>query len=520
MDAIIIIFALVAGLIFRRFNYPPLLGYLLAGFAAHELGVGNIDVITPLADIGVLLLLFTIGLKLNLKDLAAPHVWGTAIIHMLIAVVLTVPVIMAAGYWMPALEFTDSVAAWTLAFALSFSSTVFAVKIFDERGESAAFHASIAIGILIIQDLLAVGYLVFTAEKAIGPSALILLLLPFIRPLLLYLQNLSGHGELLVLFGVVCALGGAELFEAVNLKGGLGALLFGLLLGNNERSNELYKNLLNLKDLFLIGFFLQIGYYGLPSIEMLFVAFTLALLIFMRPIIYYFLLVFFKVRARTAFLSGIALFNYSEFGLIVAAIAVTSGVLSPEWLTTLALAMSISFFIATPFNTRVHDLFTKNYEFLDKFERKARLSQEVIPSIGNPKVAILGMGRVGLGAYESLQNKYKGEVVGIEENQARVNKYKEKGINCIHGDANDYEFWKQTTLLECEKIFVCLSNHRENMYIVELAREMGYKNIMAVVSHFADEQKELEENGCIAFNLFAEAGHGFAEHVLTELKAK
>ncbi len=520
MDAVIILLALGAGLIFRRLNYPPLLGYLLAGFLAHELGVGNIDVITPLADLGILLLLFTIGLKLNLKELAAPHVWGTALIHMVIAVLLTVPVIMAAGYWLPALKFTDSVSAWTLAFALSFSSTVFAVKIFDERGESAAFHASIAIGILIIQDIFAVCYLVFTSDKPIEPTALLLLALPLVRPLLLYLQKLSGHGELLVLFGVVCAIGGAELFELVNLKGGLGALLFGVMLGNNERANELYKNLLNLKDLFLIGFFLQIGYYGLPSMEMLFVAVSLALLIFLRPLIYYFLLVMFKVRARTAFLSGVALFNYSEFGLIVATIAVTSGILSHEWLTTLALAMSISFFFATPFNTRVHDLFNKNYEFLDKFERDERLPQEIIPNIGDVKVAILGMGRVGQGAYEALQEKYPGMVAGIEENQARVDRLVKKGINCIHGDANDYEFWSQSTLLECEKIFVCLSNHRENMYIVELARETGYENTLAVVSHFDDQQRELEENGCVAFNLFAEAGHGFAKHVFSELSNK
>ena len=58
------------------------------------------------------------------------------------------------------------------------------------------------------------------------------------------------------------------------------------------------------------------------------------------------------------------------------------------------------------------------------------------------------------------------------------------------------------------------------MYIVNLAREMGYKNVLAVVSHFTDEQKELEEHGCISFNLFAEAGHGFADHVLTELQSK
>ncbi|MDW3094448.1 MAG: cation:proton antiporter [Gammaproteobacteria bacterium] len=517
MDAVVILVALIAGLIFRRFNYPPLLGYLLSGFVAHELGIGSVENIAPFADIGILLLLFTIGLKLNLKSLAAPHVWGTASLHMVIAVVLTVPVIMAAGLWMPALAINDSIAIWTLAFALSFSSTVFAVKIFDERGESTSLHASIAIGILIIQDLFAVCYLVFTADKAIEPSAIILLALPLIRPALLYLMRLTGHGELLVLFGVVAAVGAAELFELFNLKGGLGALLFGVLLGNTEKSNELYKNLLNLKDLFLIGFFLQIGYYGLPSIEMLFVALTLALLIFLRPIIYYFVLVAFRLRSRTSFLTGIALFNYSEFGLIVGAIAVGNGLLSAEWLTTIALAMSISFFISTPFNTRVHDLFSKYSDGLHRYERKQRLEQEALPCLADSKTVILGGGRVGLGTYEMLSSKLDGKIVCVDEKQKRVDELNQLGVNCIRGDASDYEFWRATDLVSSDKIFVCLSNHHENLHIVNMAKQLGYNNVLAVVSRFPDEQLELQELGCIAFNLYAEAGHGFAEHVLTEL---
>lgn len=125
-----------------------------------------------------------------------------------------------------------------------------------------------------------------------------------------------------------------------------------------------------------------------------------------------------------------------------------------------------------------------------------------------------------MGAYITLEKKYNGQVVGIDEKNYRVKQHIQNGINCICGDANDYEFWNQSNLIECDKIFVCLSNHKENMYIVKLAQEMGYNNVLAVVSQFADEQKELEDNGCITFNLFAEAGSGFAEHVLTELEIK
>ena len=113
-----------------------MIGFLLAGFAAHEAGVGDITTIRNLADLGITLLLFTIGLKLNLKELAEIQVWGTATVHMFVAVILTVPVILLAGYFFPVLALENPVAAWALAFALSFSSTVFAVKIFEERGKT------------------------------------------------------------------------------------------------------------------------------------------------------------------------------------------------------------------------------------------------------------------------------------------------------------------------------------------------------------------------------------------------
>ena len=471
MDPLIIIIAFLAGLIFRRINYPPLLGYLLAGFVAHELGYGDVENIKPIADIGILLLLFTIGLKLNLRELAAPQVWAVASLHMLIAVALTVPVILFAGFILPILVLENSSSAWALAFALSFSSTVFAVKIFDERGENASLHAKISIGILIIQDIFAVAYLVLSTDKSVDISALALFALPLLRPVFLYVLRITGHGELLVLLGVTVALGGAELFELVNLKGGLGALIFGILLGGTNKSNELYKNLINLKDLFLIGFFLQIGYYGLPSIELFFVAIALGILIFLRPLIYYFLLVLFKLRSRTAFLSGMALFNYSEFGLIVAAIAASNGLLTEEWVTTLALAMAISFFIAVPFNTRIHSIFSNNFSWLHKYERPVRLPQEELPDLGDANIVILGMGRVGQGVYRYLAEKQNNKIIGVEESPDKTGQLQNEGVNCVHGDATDYEFWEQTNLVSRKIIFTSLSNHSENLNLVKLAKK-------------------------------------------------
>ncbi len=517
MEPLIILLAFIIGLAFKRMGYPPLPGYLLAGFIAHAMGLGDVELISSIADVGILLLLFTIGLKLHIREIAAPQVWAVAGLQIAIAVPLTTIVIILAGWVFPIFALQSTGAAWTLAFALSFSSTVFAVKMFEDRGESSSYHARLTIGILVIQDILAVGFLVLSSGKWPTIYALALVLLFFLRPVLLQLLNQSRHSELVLLFGMALALGGAELFEVVGLKGGLGALCLGLLLSNAPFTKELYTRLIDLKDLFLVGFFLQVGFYGLPEKHMLLVAVVLGFLIFLRPLIYYLLFVAFRLRARTSLLAGAALFNYSEFGLVVAAAAVTTGLLSAEWVTVIALAISISFFIATPLNSRIHRLYSRYGHLLQRVERDKRISSEVPSDLGDADVVVLGMGRVGYGAYERLKEIYRDTIVGVEEDMEKVSKHNEAGFRCVHGDASDYDFWAHSGLKDKSLVLISLSNHSENLVAVELAQQLGFEGTLAVVSRFQDEQLELETLGCVSFNLYGEAGHGFAEHVVDQL---
>lgn len=527
MEPLIIALAFGAGLAFRQVGYPPLLGYLLAGFAAHALGLGGGveggpvggEVLAALADAGILLLLFTIGLKLNARDLAPRYVWGSAILHMLVAVPLTAAVIYVVGTVYAPLSFEHPAAPWTLAFALSFSSTVLAIKLFEERGESGAFYAKIAIGVLVVQDVLAVVYLVGASGYLPSPWALALFALPLLRPVLSRLLQSVGHGELLLLSGVLLAFGGAALFEAVSLKGGLGALLIGMLVArsNPPKAKELYEQLAGLKNLLLIGFFLQIGYYGFPSVPLMAVAIVLGALVTLRPVIYFLVMTGFGLRARTSWLSGLALFNYSEFGLIVAAIAVEGGILPPDWITTLALAMSFSFFLATPVNRKAHGLYRKYTDALVRRERAERLPEEEIGSLGDASTVVLGMGRVGRGAFEALREAGRTRIVGVEENYQRAREREAEGYNCVHGDAADRDFWERTRLAERELIMISLTIHRENVRVVRLAQDLGYTGTLAVAARFPDERAELEALGCTAYYLYEDTGRDFAEHVLERL---
>ena len=289
-EAIWISFAFVIGLLVKGIGLPPLVGYLAAGFVLSGLSATTsitaepTDVLAHIAHLGVLLLLFTVGLKLKLRSIVSPEVIGGSLLHFAITCVVFAPGL----YLLFDLDWTT---ALMLAIALSFSSTVLAAKVLESKRELRAFHGRVAIGILIMQDLIALVVMSLAAGKTPSEWAVIVFGLPLLRPLLYRLLDASGHDELLVLLGLLLALvvGGLG-FEAVGLSSELGALVFGAMLANHPRSQELAKSLWSVKEIFLVGFFLQIGIDGLPDQQALIFAAVAALLLPLKGILFYFLL--------------------------------------------------------------------------------------------------------------------------------------------------------------------------------------------------------------------------------------
>ena len=173
MTPILITVAFILGFLARQVGLPPLVGFLIAGFVLNGFGIEGGEALQTLADLGVTLLLFSIGLKLDLKSLAKPEVWAGASLHMIITVVAFGAGVFGLG--MLGLPFFTDLTfplAVLIAFALSFSSTVFAVKILEEKGEMGAMHGQVSIGILIMQDIFAVLFLTFSLGKLPSPWAI------------------------------------------------------------------------------------------------------------------------------------------------------------------------------------------------------------------------------------------------------------------------------------------------------------------------------------------------------------
>ena len=521
MDFVWILFAFGCGLGVRVFSLPPLVGYLAAGFMLNGLGVRPAEGLQTLADLGITLMLFTIGLKLNLRDLFKVEVYGGALSHLVLWTGLISVVFVSLGALMlPHFADIDFTGAALLAFACSFSSTVCIVKLLEENGEMKTRHGQIAIGILVVQDIAAVLFLAFATHELPSLWVVCLVLLIPARPVLYRIMNHAGHGELLPLTGFFLALGGYELFSLLNLKGDLGALAAGLLLSQHAKSGELAKALLNFKDLFLIGFFLSIGFIALPDWPMVISAVLLTLLLPLKFLLFFGLFIVLRLRARSSYLASLALTNYSEFGLIVAVLCVNTGWLDKQWLVILALTVALSFVFTSVVHRSSHVLYSRHKDFIRRFEYPQRLVEDLQHEPLGAEILVVGLGRVGKGAFHALQADLGEKVWGMDSDMARVKRLQAEHLHVFNGDGEDAELWENLDISNIRLILLALPSIGDVQNITAQLKGAQYEGKIAAIARYEDERITLLASGIDrVFNFYTEAGSGFAEESLAMIEA-
>ncbi|MBD1559132.1 cation:proton antiporter [Vibrio sp. S9_S30] len=522
MELIFISVAFLAGFAALKCNLPPLVGFLLAGFALKAFGYESNDTITALADLGVTLLLFTIGLKLDVKTLLAKEIWLGATVHNIISTTFfTTALLLLKTLGVSTLSSIGLEQLVLLGFALSFSSTVFAVKSLQEKGEMNATYGTLAIGILVMQDIFAVVFLTASTGKIPEWYAVALFILPLLRPLFFKALDWVGHGEMLVLFGIFFALVvGAGLFHIVGMKPDLGALIMGMILAGHKKASELSKSLLNLKELFLVCFFLNIGLAEEPTLTGLSLAILFMLLLPVKGILYFFTINFFKFRVRTSLLASLTLFNYSEFGLIVGGLAYKMGWLPGDILVSIAIAVSISFVLAAPITRAGHEIYQRSAKWLKEAAAEKLHAKDQLINPGHAQVLILGMGRIGTGAYDELRTRYGKISLGVEVRSDAAANHRFQGRNVIEGDATDPDFWERILdTANVKLVLLAMPHHLGNQLALNQLQRKKFKGQIAAIAEYSDQLEELTELGVdAAFNIYNEAGSGFARHVCEQLK--
>lgn len=516
--------AVLGGLVAVLLRLPPLVGFLAAGFALGAAGAPTLPYLEPIADLGVVLLLFAIGLKLDVRTLLRREIWLTTVVHLAISVAIGLGflgLLAVIGFGFVADESLSALAL--VGFALSFSSTVFVVKVLDDRSDTTSLYGRIAVGVLVMQDVAAVIFLSLSSGHAPSPWAFALLALIPGAWVLHRIWDHIGHGELQALFGVAVAVVlGYGLFELVGIDGDVGALVVGVLLASHPQAAELSRSLMTFKDLMLVAFFVQIGLHGTPNLLEIGLAGLLLLILPFQVGAYALVLWLMRLRRRTSFLAGLVLANYSEFGIIVVAVGASAGLLDEHWVVVVSLAVAFSFGLSAIVNRRGVELATRLSRLLPSRGTDRLHPEDRLVDIGEADALVLGLGRVGAATYARLRDEYGLSVVGVEHDRTRVAALEDEGYEVVRADATDLEFWTRVQRAGRVKVAVlAMPFHNANLIALTRLQAAGFTGKVAAVARYDDDVAELQRHGADAvFHLYGSAGFALADHAAEVLLAR
>ncbi len=226
----------------------------------------------------------------------------------------------------------------------------------------------------------------------------------------------------------------------------------------------------------------------------------------------------FHTPPRTALLAATTMGNYSEFGLVVIAVAAKMGWADAEWAAAMSLAIAASFLFSSPLSNQAHALYRRYHGFWLRFESAKVLAK--VPDTEGVRIVVLGMGNIGTGAYDAIAEEHGSEVLGVDLNERKLAEHARRHRRVVTADASDPDFWHRVDLQAVDLILLALTHHEENMLVGRLLRDLGYRGQVSAVVRFTEEAKELEAHGFSAFNLYAQAGAGFADHAIEQLGSR
>ena len=480
--------ALFLGQVCKILTIPVLIGFILSGYIYNLLDYADYNNVLEIpSKIGIDLLLFSIGLHINpLKVFNLGYA----------SIVLLHTVLVAVIYFIfTNLDFAFEVKI-ILCVALTFSSTIIASKSLEERKELKSFHGKISIIILIFQDILLLGLLLYSSSMNPTKFTLILILIPFlIHFFKKILYKLKNDDELFMLISLFLALFlGSYTFEKFGLTGEIGSLLIGILMSNYKFADDLSKKIWSIREFFLLFFFISLGMKLNIDIEILFFSILILLLLFIKCVILFILLIIFKLRSYTAFLVSISLMTFSEFVLVLTSLWKSNGILNDFYFSILVCSVCLSFVIGSVLNKFVHEIFIKFEKFFIKLERSKHHPDEQPHTCGEATVMIVGMGRIGSSIFDILvKNNIK--VVGFDANADLSLDYFKKGKRVTFADVEDPGFWSKLRFGKLDIIILSLPEFKVQNWSIQQARKYGFQGKIIVPTRSQGDPNILRKSG-------------------------
>ena len=529
--AILGIAAFVA-LIGRFLRQPLIVTFIAVGLIVGPYGIGlleSIEKIELLSEMGIAILLFVVGLKLDVTLIRSTG--RVALFSGLGQVIFT----SVFGYFIGIALGFEPVVSLYVAVALTFSSTIIIVKLLSDKKEIQSLHGQISIGFLIVQDIVVIiAMIVLSAMgtptehtiweevlivfgKGIGMILIILLLMRYVLSRITSLM--ARTPELLILFAVTWAIALAALSDFLGFSKEVGAFLGGISLSATPYREVISGRLNSLRDFLLLFFFIHLGsQVNVPLLgEQIIPSIILSVFVLIgNPIIVMIILGIMGYRKRTGFLAGLNVAQISEFSLILAALGLSLGQIDEETLGLITLVGLFTISISTYLIMYSHQLYEWIAPALSIFERKRPYREIDNAEVAKQRfdVIIFGLGMYGNNIARSLEeNGFT--VFGVDFDPRAVDRWKRKGRVAQYGDADDPEL-PEILPMHAQCVVSSLEDKQINLALIKYLKLAGYEGSIAVTSYTGRTAKELEKAGADLVLLpFVDA----AENIPAKLKS-
>jgi len=495
---------------------PLIIAFIVAGILLGPAGldwVHALDQVDLFAKLGIGLLLFVVGLKLEPRLIRSvgPVAMVAGVGQMTITAAIGFAVALALGM--------TQMNAIYVAAALTFSSTIIIVKLLSDKREIDALHGRIALGILIMQDivviLLMIGLTAFGGElteshfgvqvlqvigTGIGFLALVALVTRYLLPSLL--RSLARWPELLTLFAIAWAIGLATLGTTLGFSKEVGAFVAGVALAATPFRAILAARLVSLRDFMLLFFFIDLG----VQIDMghlgsaLGPAILLSVIVLVgKPIMVMAFVGRMGYAKRTAATAGLAMGQISEFSLILAAVGLSLGHIDKPTMGLITLVGLITIGMSTYMILYSDQLYRRLVPALGIFVFGKRgtdgHSRDTEPDLISPvNTIVFGLGRYGRNLAQELQRRGR-SVLGVDFDPERVRFWRERGIATLYGDLEDAELFHGLPLAEVQWIVCTIPEKDKSMVLLDTLKHIGFAGLTAVTADTLQHRESLQAAG-------------------------
>jgi CPA2 family monovalent cation:H+ antiporter-2 len=507
----VIIAAALGGVLAKFFKLPTLVGYIVLGIITGALIPSNLKQISSLAEIGVILLLFSIGVELSFSRLS--KYLKIAVFGAIIQIILTTFFL----YLTLSLFGMSSAVSLVLALGFSVSSTAVMVKILGDKGEMDSIHGGIIFGWLLVQDLAVIPIMVIlplisgSGENLVGNTmfsflkaglviSAVILLGKKLVPYVIHLLAGTNSREVLLLISIALALGTAAVTSFFGISPALGAFLAGVVISESQENHAIFAETRPLRDLFVAIFFVTLGFLVIPSviISKFGIIILLAVLVLLvKGIVVFIVSWMFGYRGKTAVATSFGLSQVGEFAFIIFSAGLVLKILTPEQtsigiaVTLLTLVISpILYNFTFPFWRKMRSL-TSNIPFLQKIF-SAGEKHELGEQMWKDHIIICGYGRVGKWIGKAF-NIFEIPFVVVEYNQDVVQELKLSGTPVLYGDPTEPEVLEAVGIRDSKVVILAIPDRAAQETLIAYTQSVAPNVKIISRAHLETDWEKLRD---------------------------